>query len=87
MATRCEDDARRWELSGSWDVVGGWVLRGESDGNEQEGEELCETYVVHKALIQGVSAFALLGGVICSNEFSEDIFIFRELGTNTRKRD
>ena len=31
VATRCEDDARRWELSGSWDVVGGWVPRGESD--------------------------------------------------------
>jgi len=29
----------------------------------------------------------LLGGVICGNEFSEeDILIFRELGTNTRKR-
>ena len=50
-------------------------------------QKLCETYIVHKAFIQGVSASALLGGVICGNEFSEeDILVFRELGTNTRKR-
>ena len=31
VATHCEDCARGWKLDGSWDVVGGWVLRGESD--------------------------------------------------------